>query len=163
MEIREANAREIHSIEFLAGLDAQLIQAQDTLKERLQAIPNGWRDFRMIVTTCERLLDKVYGTLPDKTLLHMQRICQYGQIIIRPKPLVKLGDDVQIVGESELRMLINTCIGNECAICVKDMHEQRGCKLRKALMHVAPVAELPKDKHCTYLDVVAGNELGKYI
>lgn len=39
--IMEANAREIHSIEFLAGLDAQLVQGQETLKERLQLIPGG--------------------------------------------------------------------------------------------------------------------------
>lgn len=41
--IMETNAREVHSIEFLAGLDAQLQLGQETLKERLQTIPGGWR------------------------------------------------------------------------------------------------------------------------
>lgn len=35
----EANGREIHSIEFLAGLDARLIQGQETLRVRLKLIP----------------------------------------------------------------------------------------------------------------------------
>lgn len=162
-EVRQANAREIHSVEFLAGLDAQLIEGQETLRERLGMIPGGWRRFRLAVTTVEKLLDDIYGTMPVKTLQHMQRLCQYGQIIIRPKPMVKLGDEVQIVGESELKVIINSCVENECAICVKTLAEQKGCRLRKALMHIAPTAELPRDGHCTYLDVAAGNELGKYI
>lgn len=161
--ITDANAREIHTIEFLAGLDAQLIEGQDTLKERLGTISNGWRDYRMLVTTAERLLDRIYDTLPDKTLRHMQRLCQYGQIIIRPRPAVKLGDDVQIVGTDDLRAVINSCVENECGICVKDRAGQKGCKLRKALMNIAPTAALHKDGSCAYLDVVAGNELGKYI
>ena len=163
LEIREANAREIHSIEFLAGLDAQLIEGQEILKERLGLIPGGWRRFRLAVTTVERLLDAIYATLPIRTLKHMNRLCQYGQIIVRPKPAVKLGDEVQIVGEEELKVIINSCVANECAICVKDRAGQKGCRLRKALAHIAPVEKLNWDGRCNYLDVAAGNELGKYI
>ena len=47
--IMEANAREIHTIEFLAGLDAQLVEGQENLRDRLRLIPNGWRDFRLAV------------------------------------------------------------------------------------------------------------------
>lgn len=36
LSIMPANAREIHSIEFLADLDCQLIEGQDTLRERLR-------------------------------------------------------------------------------------------------------------------------------
>lgn len=161
--IMEANGKEIHCIEFLAGLDKQLHDGQDVLKERLKLIPNGWRDFRMAVSTIERLLDRIYGTLPQDTMVHMNRICSYGQVIIRPRPLVKLNDDVQIVGAAELRMLINTCVGNECGICVKDHAQQKGCKLRKALKNIAPTGAVHRDGRCSYLDVVAGNELGKYI
>ena len=161
--IMEANAREIHAIEFLAGLDCRLFAAQDVLKPRLEKIPNGWRDFRLATTTTERLLNAVYDTLPDKTLRHMNKLCQYGEVVIRPKPMVKLQDDVQIVDTGDLRTLINAVIGHECAMCVKDAREQKGCKLRKALHHIAPTAELDKDGLCTYIDVAAGNELGRYI
>ena len=163
MEIREANAKEIHSIEFLAGLDAQLIEGQDSLKERLQGIPGGWRNYRLAVSTVQRVLDAIYETLPDKTLIHMQRLCQYGQIIIRKKPAIKLPDDVHMVDADDLKFLINRVVENECGICVKDRAAQKGCPLRKALHHIAPTAAIHSDGRCSYLDVVAGNELGKYI
>ena len=159
----EPNAREIHSIEFLAGLDAQLIQGQDTLKERLQLIPGGWRNFRLAVTTVEKLLDSLYETLPPRTLRHMRRLCECGQIVIRPKPMIKMPDDVQIARTDDLRQLINSVIENQCAICVKDAAAQKGCALRKALSNIAPTAEVYRDGRCSYLDVAAGNELGKYI
>lgn len=108
-------------------------------------------------------MDAIYETLPDKTLKHMQRLCQYGQIIIRPKPMVKLPDDVHIVDAADLRMLINCVIENKCAICVEDIAGQKGCKLRKALHHIAPTEEVHRDGRCNYLDVAAGNDLGKYI
>lgn len=47
--IMEAHGKEIKNIEFLAGLDAQLIQGQEILKERLLTIPNGWRNFRLLL------------------------------------------------------------------------------------------------------------------
>lgn len=163
LSIMPANAREIHSIEFLAGLDAQLVQGQETLRDRLKLIPNGWRDYRLAVTRLERVLDAIYATLPTRTLLHMQRLCQCGQIIIRPKPAIRLPDDVQIVNTGDLRMLINAAISAECAMCVNDAAGQKSCKLRKALERIAPTAALKENGLCAYTDVAAGNEYGKYI
>lgn len=161
--ITEANAQEIHTIEFLAGLDAQLIRGQKHLQDRLKTIPGGWRDFRLAVTTTERVIDAVYDTLPKKTLRHMNRLSDYGEIVIRPKPAIKLPDDVQIVGSGDLKQIINAAIEGHCAICVKEYADQKACPLRKALMHIAPTGAVYRDGHCAYLDVVAGNELGKYI
>lgn len=159
----DANAREIHVIEFLAGLDAQLIEGQEHLKERLMAIPGGWRNFRLAVTTTERVLDALYETLPTKTLRHMTRLHECGEIVIRKKPLIPLPDDTQIVGNEDLKVLINSAVGNECAICVKERGEQRSCRLRGALKLIAPTAALNRDGSCEYRDVAAGNELGEYI
>lgn len=77
-KIMEANAREVHVIEFLAGLDAQLVEGQEILRDRLRLIPNGWRDFRLAVKSTERVLDAVYSTLPNKALVHMQKLAQHG-------------------------------------------------------------------------------------
>lgn len=159
----DANAKEIHVIEFLAGLDAQLVAGQEHLKERLQAIQGGWRNFRLAVTTTERVLDAVYDTLPDKTLRHMTRLHECGEIVIRKKPLIPLPDDVQIVGNEDLKVLINSVVENECAICVKTCGEQRSCKLRNALKLIAPTEALNRDGRCEYRDVAAGNEMGEYI
>ena len=163
LPIMEANAREIHVIEFLAGLDAQLIKGQEILRDRLALIPNGWRNFRLAVSTVEKLIDSVYETLPARTLKHMDRLCQYGEIIIRPKPMIKMPDDVQIVTNDDLKLLINKVVAAECAVCLKNPQEQKGCKLRKALQNVAPTAEVYRNGLCSYVDVAAAHELGDYI
>ena len=113
----EANAREIHVIEFLAGLDAQLIKGQEILRDRLGLIPDGWRKFRLAVSTTEKVLDSIYETLPARTLKHMDRLCQCGEIIIRPKPMIKMPDDVQIVTNDDLKLLINKVVAALGAIC----------------------------------------------
>ena len=41
LPIIPANARELHIIEFVAGLHAQTAQGEEILKERLAAIPGG--------------------------------------------------------------------------------------------------------------------------
>lgn len=163
-EVTPVNARELHKIEFLAGLDAQLAQGGgDILRERLKQVPNGWRNYRLAVTLIEKVLDGIYDTVPEKTLRHMRHLRDYGQIVIRPRPMIKMPDDVQIVAAEDLRLITNRIIEAECAICIKDAAGQKGCKLRKCLMNIAPTAEVYKDGRCTYRDVVAGNELGKYI
>lgn len=158
-----ANAREIHIIEFLAGLDAQLMQGQEILRDRLALVPDGWRKFRLAVTTTEKVLDGIYETLPMKTLKHMDRLCQCGQVIVRPRPLVKMPDDVQIVPADDLRLIINMIVAQECAMCLKSPPEQKGCKLRKALEIIAPTAEVYRNGLCSYVDVAAAHKLGEYI
>lgn len=158
-----ANAREIHSIEFIAGLDAQLKQGQEILKERLQRIPGAWRNFRLAMSCIEKVVDGIYATLPPRTLRHMDKLAACGEIIIRPKPMIKMPNDVQIVLNDDLKLLINTSIASECAVCLKDAKEQKKCALRKALENIAPTAALHEDGLCTYVDVVTGNKLGEYI
>ena len=162
-KIKEANSREIRTIEYLAGLDKQLVDGQQHLKERLQSIPNGWRDFRLAAKATERVLDAIYETIPDKTKLHMMRIGECGQVIIRPNPAIKLPGDVQMVMIDDLLMLVNSTIAAECAVCLKDAREQKKCKLRKALMNITPPTKVPESGLCVYADVAAQNELGKYI
>lgn len=121
----DANAREIHNIEFLAGLDTQLIQGQEILRDRLALVPNGWRNFRLAVTTTEKVLNGIYETLPMRTLRHMDRLCKCGEVVIRPKPIIKLLDDAQIVLSEDLRMLINMVVAAECAVCLKSPPSRR--------------------------------------
>lgn len=163
LEVMETNAREVHNIEFLAGLDAQLVSGQKILENRLKKIPGTWRDFRLAVTTTERVLDAVYETLPTKTLLHMQRIRQCGEVIIRPRPAIKMPDDVQIVNKDDLKLLINTAIAAECAVCLKDKRGQKKCKLRSAMQTIAQPQELKDDGLCPYTHVAEGSEYGDYI
>lgn len=161
--IMDPNAKEVHAIEYLAGLDRQLIGAQEVLKPRLDKIPNGWRDFRLAVTRTEKVLDAVYETLPAKTLRHMEKLSMLGEVVIRPKPMIKMPDDVQIVQSDDLRVLINSAMTAECAICVNDRREQKKCRLRKILSVIAPANTVSADGLCPYTNVAAKCEYGQYI
>lgn len=161
--VTPTNAREVHVIEYLAGLDKQLANAETILKDRLKTIPNGWRDFRLARTRVEKVLDSVYKTLPIKNLYHMQKVLGFGEVIIRPKPAIKMPDDVQILLKDDLKYLLNVAISAECAVCLKDAKQQKKCKLRSALSTIAQPAVLKNDGLCPYTHVAEQNEYGRYI
>lgn len=163
MEKSELNALEIHGIEFLAGLDAQLYRFNGPLEPRLKSIPNGWRDYRLAMTLVEKVLDKLYDTMPTKTLLKFQRLNEISEVIVRPRPASRKGQYMQIVDNDDLKLLINKAIEHECAICMRRGGEVRSCPLRRALMDIAPPEELVKDGSCNYQAVAQQNELGEYI
>lgn len=162
LPIVAANAREIHIIEFIAGLDVQLTDGCEILKDRLSLIPNGWRNFRLAQATVSRLMERIYETLPDKTLRHMARLCANGEVVIRPKAVIPRLDDAQIILNEDLRELVNHAMAAECAMCLKEPREQKKCRLRQALENIAPTAEIHKSGLCSYVDVAGAHSLGDY-
>lgn len=162
MNERECNSKETHAIEYLAALDCQLRQSEPHLKERLQSIPGAWQKYRTAMTFIEKVIDGVYETVPIKLLLHMQKLCEYGEVIIRPRPVVRTGE-VQIIKEDDLKVLINKAIENECSMCLASGADVRHCPLRKTLMNIAPPADLKSSLDCPYQDVTLRCKIGKYI
>ena len=161
LQPKEANSKEMHGIEVLAALDCQLSQYEKHLKERLQSVPSAWQQFRMGKAGVANAVNAVYGTLPVKSLVHMQRLCEHGEVIIRQRGAVKT-DDVQFVPTDGLKLLVNIAMENECAICMKDRTGQRKCELRKALMLMVPPDRVTQSK-CAYQSIVSTNALGDYI
>ena len=160
--ITEANSHEVHGIEFIAGLDAQLAAFEKHLEPRLRAEKDLWRQYRIARTAIEKVLDGLYATLPRKTTWHMQKLCQFGEVVIRPKAVIPY-DDVQIVPTGDLKEVINAAMASECAVCLRDARGQKKCPLRRALMSIAPPGGLRKDSLCEYHDAARESEYGKYI
>ena len=159
--IRELNGRESSSIEYLAALDSQLAIAETTLQERLKTVPDAWRQFRITRSAMEKVLNALYSTVPNKMLIHMQKLALSGECIIRPRPVVKI-KGLQTVPEDELKDIINIVISGKCAFCLDDARTAKKCKLRKALMMIAPPGEIG-NADCPYSVVATSNELGEYI
>lgn len=158
---KDPNAREVHAIEFIAGIDHQLVHNEKYLEERLKE--NGlWRWYRIAMSAIEKVIDGLYGSLPEKTMKHMKRLYECGEVVIRPKGVIRY-DDVQIVPTDDLKTLVNTALQGECTMCVKNRAEQKGCKFRKAMLRIVPTNQLPKDGTCPYLEVVTKCEYGEYI
>lgn len=161
IRIQPANGRERVIIEYLAALDAQLIAHQDTLRDRLKMIPNGWRQWRLMTVTVNNLLVAVYDTLPIKTLQHMQRLYMYGEVAVRIKPAIRIPEQI-MVNEDDLREIINKAMAAECAICLKDDRQAKGCKLRQAFVNIVP-PEAFTLHGCEYRDVAVQSNYGDYI
>ena len=159
--IQPASGRERAIIEYLAALAAQLIAHQDTLRERLKLIPNGWRQWRRMTTTVNNLLVAVYDTLPPKTLLYMQRPCTHGEVLVRLKPASRTPEQV-VASEDDLREVINAAMAAECAVCLKDERQIKGCRLRRALMNIVPPDEFAP-RGCEYRNVALQNDYRDYI
>lgn len=160
-EKRTPNGNELYGIEILAALDAQLNERIKYLEARLKSVPDLYRQYRIAQTAVGKVVDGLYTTVPQKTLIHMQKLCASGEIVIRQKPAVRY-DDVRFALMSDLKDIANVVVANECAICLRDAREQRKCKLRKAMERVMPVDKVHEDG-CQYRAVAESHEYGEYI
>lgn len=159
--IMDMNSKELHRFELLACLDVQLMSGAEPLEARLRSIKDGWRDYKMILSRIGSLVSRIYETMPDKSIRHMQQLTRHGEAIVRLKPAGGAGY-FQPVDVNDLRILINLAIEAECFGCSKGKPGIRGCKLRKTLMTVAPPTDVSLGE-CPYRYVVDNAPLGEYI
>ena len=115
---------------MLAGLQ-EMKKAEQTMERRFRAIPNGWRNFRMIESVYGNLLDDLLQTYPLEKLISMQRMMPHMKYKVTcGVQASKLGEDECIITESNLNTL---CIAahEQCKLCVEA--NCRRCKLGKVL------------------------------
>ena len=162
VELQPLKGKEMKCVEYLVGMESRIVESGDALRERLKLVPNGWRDYRLIFTTLDRLLRNLYNTIPDKGLQYINKIIKHGEILIRFSPVARTPEWL-LIKDDDLAVIVNLAMSAECAICLKQGREAKKCKLRRALEDICP----PHDGHpaggCGYQNVVAGTELGKYL
>ena len=162
VELPPLKGKELKCVEDLVGMESRIVESGDALRERLRMVPNGWRDFRLIFTTLDRLLRNLYDTIPNKGLQYLQKLTKHGEILIRFSPAAR-SQEWLLIKDDDLAVIVNLAMAAECAICLKQGREAKKCELRKALENIAP----PHDGHpaggCGYQNVVAGEELGHYL
>lgn len=142
------NGSEMRVLEYLAAMESKMIESGDTMRERLKAIPNGWRQWRLMASILDRLLEQLYAIIPVKNLRHMQQICAFGEVLIRMRPPVHT-PEYTLLREDDLKQLMDVAIRQECAMCLKEGKEIDRCPLRKAMWNIAP----PMEEHpisCEY-------------
>ena len=161
-ELLPLKGKELKCVEYLVGMESRIVESGDALRERLRMVPNGWRDYRLIFSTLDRLLLKLYDTIPQKGRLYLQKLSKHGEILIRFSPAAR-SQEWLLIKDDDLAVIVNLAMAAECAICLKQGREAKKCELRKALENIAP----PHDGHpaggCGYQNVAAGAELGHYL
>lgn len=146
------DGREMRAIEYLAVMDSKITSTGDALRERLKNVPHGWRQWRLMATTANRLLSQLYDTMTQKNLQRMHQLVTHGEIVVRMKQAVNVPEHT-LISEEDLREVVNAALDGTCTLCVKDGKEIQRCPLRRAMYNIAPPME-EGPYTCGYADVV---------
>lgn len=112
--------------------------AEKRLKE--YGYRNVRRDTGLLIWLVNRLQEQMLATMPLRRLSYYQRMAQEAQIVIDfPGPAPK-GRSI-LVDVRDLAAITEAAMQNECAMCVRDGREIKNCRLRDALLTVAPPTE----------------------
>ena len=151
IKITELSGSERKALQHLLAFYNQTAQYSNGMKDRLKQFPNGWRDWRLMVSLAEKLLGQLYSTLTPRHYQQMKLLEQHGECAVIIKPATK-AERVEFVHEQALDVVIKRCIDANCGMCVKNDAEVRGCKLRKALFDIKPPMDIPR-YGCVYRDI----------
>lgn len=162
VDMMPLSGKELKCVEYLVAMESRVLEVGDAMRERLKKIPNGWRQFRLLVSTLDRLMPEVYDTVPNKTRMYLKNIMENGEVLIRFIP-VSRNPEWKLVKDEDLAVLINLAMAGECAICMKQGREAKKCKLRGALENIAPPLEGHPAGGCGYMNVVLGCDIGHYV
>ena len=104
------------------------------LKDRLQeAVPNGWRDARMVDTVIKALMDQLLLTIPRQKLEIIRREMEHYFLYIRVEGAAAYHNDdmdYAVIPRNTLKEL-SAYAGRMCDLCDKKGKAARKCKLRK--------------------------------
>jgi len=152
IKITELSGSERKALQHLLAFYNQTAQYSNGMKDRLKQFPNGWRDWRLMVSLAEKLLRQLYSTLTPRHYQQMKLLEQHGECAVVINPATK-AECVEFVHEQALDVVIKRCIDANCGMCVKNDAEVRGCKLRKALFDIKAPMEIPR-YGCVYRDII---------
>ena len=161
LKIKEANSKEIHGIQLIAGLSSQIEEYEGFLEPRLRSIEGLWRQWRSGAAMINNAITGIYRTLPTDTLRNLNMLMKHGEVVVRFAPATR-NEELQLVRKEQLQMLVNKVVAQECAMCLLDERGQKRCKLRRALMDIAVPRVMP-ERGCPYMEVARCAELGKYM
>lgn len=127
--IVRANGKDIDLIFGLHAAGQELQRAGVEMEKRIRAIPNGWRDLRLIQAKLDKLLDGIHLTVQPEKRLTMQRMAPRmkfrvwcGHEAIRTAPN-------EVVLTKEEMAVLMTYAWNECSMCVEQRCDR--CPLGK--------------------------------
>ena len=149
----EASSRELHAVEFIAGLDERLNASRGYLEKRLRSVPDCYRQYRIAETAVGKVLTGLYSTMEVSALNHMLRVSNQSEIVIRPKSVLNRSTDSQVVLTKDLITVVNAAVGDACSMCIKTGRDVKRCELRKALLNMAPLDKLDNGIYCGYSHV----------
>lgn len=112
-----ANKEEIGIVFGMLAACQEFDKAEKMMYKRVKAIPNGWRDLRMVKSVVNRLVDDLLLTFPPEKLLSMQRMLPHMRYkTIFGAQASQLGKDECVISTDKLHILAKAA-HDRCQIC----------------------------------------------
>lgn len=126
------NRRELDRILGMCACLQELECAGEEMEKRFRAIPNGWRDLRLVISKLSRLLDDILMTVPPEKLAAMQRMMprMKFKLVCGPQ-FSEAGNNDCILSSKDANILCNFA-HEYCIVCSNDSACNR-CPLGKVL------------------------------
>lgn len=124
------------------------------MEARLRAIPNAWRDWRLVTSATGRIVDKLLDTIPTKQLQRIVHIFEHGEVLIRERSFVR-SPQLITMPLDDLTFITEAAIKAQCRHCLRTGKEVKRCKLYRALIGAAPPDKLPR-YGCGYQEIAQG-------
>lgn len=126
-----SNKDEINSAFGLLACLQEIKKAQEVMPRRFRAVPNGWRNIRMIDAVLSNMIDDLLQTYPIEKLISMQRMLPHMKFAFQCGATAsKLNNDECIIAEKDLDIL-SVFAHEQCKICFEQNCNR--CKLGKVL------------------------------
>lgn len=116
-----------------------LLSDKDKAAERL--IRYGYdyvrRDIALLIALDNKLQQEMLETLPDNYVRRFQRMAQEAQIVVEYPGASRKGRQI-LIDVEDLGAITEAAMQGECAMCMREGREVKRCRLREALLTVAP-------------------------
>ena len=131
MELKRMNAKDREALINLCAVDCLMQCDADQFKLLSKRIPNGWRDYRMVQSTLDRMTTKLLSTVPPDQLNTILRHTENVTVRVVMKGINDKPKDDWVISRSDLAFLINGAVHGMCLMCTNTTGQ--GCHLRRLL------------------------------
>lgn len=129
LPIIRANGKDLDLIFGLHAAGQELRRCEVEMERRIRAIPNGWRDLRLISSKLDKLLNGIHQTVqPEKrqTMLRMAPRMRFR--VWCGHEAIKTAPNEVVITKEEMSTLL-TAAWDTCSLCLEQRCER--CKLGK--------------------------------
>ncbi len=132
LPILRCNREELNCIFGLFAAVTEFTKCEEVLQRRVKAIPNGWRDLRLLSGQTYKLVEKILRTVPVEKLQGVMRMLPNMQYKTCFGKNAAVEEDETIIKMSEMDAIV-AAAHEKCVLCDKDCNK---CALGKSFDHV---------------------------
>lgn len=124
------------------------------LKKRLDLIPGGWRDAKMLMSVSGKLLRKILETVPREKLLMIKKELNSTtcEVSVRNTVAPVEKEAFTYVEEKAMERVTAKAMESECLFCEKRGREAKRCQLRKDIerLYMWDFPKIQNDAPCHF-------------